>query len=119
MNSIKLRVWSGEHWYTGEESLKYLCFKNPDETNVEMTFIGSSRIISLSTGLKDKNDQEIYEGDILQVDSADGRPYNKEVQWETGYMIGTGFGINLSYAERSKVIGNIYENPELLNEPRK
>ena len=71
------------------------------------------------TGLKDKNGKEIYCSDYLKCD--DGKI--REVVWYNlgaGWRIGTddndslfnGLGV---YAETNlEIIGNIYENPELL-----
>jgi uncharacterized phage protein (TIGR01671 family) len=82
------------------------------------------------TGLKDKNGKEIYEGDVVEYD-ADfiGKPFHVDIRrFEVGFTSGTfilvdpeeggaargGFlGINRHTCGLT-VIGNIYENPELL-----
>lgn len=72
-----------------------------------------------STGLKDKNGKEIFEGDILK-----NNKYITSVFYERGaYCVkfcrttNTTVTMNvISFIEKykTKVIGNIYENPELL-----
>lgn len=86
-----------------------------------------------STGLKDKNDKLIYEGDIVQTTFGDNSKiifyviWNNENALFNGKIIKKGktgaFCINEDYLyyllangidEKTEVIGNIYENPELL-----
>lgn len=63
------------------------------------------------TGLTDKNGKKIFEGDILEWDLAEyGRGYRERVNWSYGL-----FSMRQSdWREWCEVIGNIHDNPELL-----
>jgi uncharacterized phage protein (TIGR01671 family) len=92
------------------------------------------------TGLKDKNGKEIYEGDVCRHCNGGtiGSDYTvSQVVWG-GHWKYSGFGysgkrkkmrfegdteyywdmLNPEYMRHCEIIGNIYENPELLNASR-
>ena len=75
------------------------------------------------TGLKDKNDVEIYEGDIVKAHTY--KRTNFKIEFIEGGFCATQNGIEYpidinhfypSIGCTIEVIGNIYENPELLEQ---
>ena len=85
----------------------------------------SDFILMQSTGLKDKSGKEIFEGDIVKYKSG-CNTYTEEVAYDKNFA---GFGVRdantdiiFTFWELAEdidlisleVVGNIYENPELL-----
>ena len=90
------------------------CYEHVDFKNIELMQY---------TGLKDKNNKEIYEGDILS-DGNNEKPY--KVIFENGSFRAEFEGDFEEYsfdlidvvAQGCEVVGNIYENSELIKEVR-
>ena len=114
MREIKFRAWNTDfkpaimEYFDLKESIKH-------ETNKLFKF--QDKKLMQYTGLEDKNGVEIYEGDIV-------KPFPEDDYAQIIFMSGT-FKIasrrkNGNYLcwkymkEEIEVIGNIYENPELL-----
>jgi hypothetical protein len=94
-------------------------YPKPDE-EADVGTADTNRVVMQFTGLLDKNRKEIYEGDLLRGSAGSGDQID-EVMWsdrEARWILHnaeTSDGEAHFFAAVCEVIGNIYENPELLN----
>ena len=115
MREIKFRAWdkNNKQWI-------YCEVRSGGEGYVEFRRVRYLTSIETEewqqyTGLKDKNGKEIYEGDILGQEGG----WIIEVKYiNGGFRLNTNHISDYSISKWYKVIGNIYENPELLKEQK-
>lgn len=142
MREIEFRVWdSRKKSYFNKKDISIdnlgniFVFEGYDENDADLWHVrilsdpdNERYVIEQTTGLTDKNGTEIYEGNICSFTSKTGK-YVGAVKW-TGNLASFGLrmvknnfrytfsdldtmGVNLDTLE---VIGNIHENPELMEE---
>ena len=128
MNNLKFRVWDKANKEMLKIEVLDFFFKEIRVLkNNGSRFSTKFEDVELmqSTGLKDKNGVEIFEGDIVvgkfyfagvgYFDTGEREVIvrNKPVLWEDGKFLCSGFDLS-EMNECIKVIGNIYKNKELL-----
>ena len=110
MRTIKFRAWVNN---------EYMAIQGTPDLETLQSFFhhyGNEKILMQFTGLYDKNGKEIYEGDILE-DYLGRRKvveYYQDGFWLNASLEGAEWSLRHTH-KSSKIIGNIHENAELLN----
>jgi uncharacterized phage protein (TIGR01671 family) len=136
MREIKLRAWDKyRSEFVNPVAYVRLYNFNRDKNIAVATPDGMNITLLQYTGLKDKNDVEIYEGDVILVtDIGVGGSAPLRLRYEVYWLDSiSGFALKsldggltakdkmaarqyfVSDIAKGEVIGNIYENPELMN----
>lgn len=122
MREIKFRGFNGEKWLFGSLEIDYkavhACISDNRFWRLPVRF----NSVGQFTGLKDCKGREIYEGDVIRVCGSNGIVVYSEgafiVRFEKApsllsHCVG-GYFSNPERVSACRVIGNVHDNPELL-----
>lgn len=136
MREIKFRAWDKEmemiiypkKYYAPQYKDGHIAeYYNPEENEFHIVYDEDDKFVLMQfTGLLDKNGKEIYEGDIVMANTPYCTKDPKEIVWDdkrAGFFMKADFvaydpkNLHKLSGFKMEVIGNIYENPELLTPP--
>jgi uncharacterized phage protein (TIGR01671 family) len=115
----------GGHWIEGYYEGFTICMGQNDEGiihrfsdwGLNIPIAVDSKTVCQFTGLQDKNGTEIWENDIVEIDDDIVNTWKVAKLTHVRWMPATGFcpfNLDANYANKCRVIGNFFDNPELL-----
>ena len=138
MREIKFRAWHKEDkimWFptlvsTGSERNAIYTYPDNEKTNNLVPNYPQDCELMQYTGFRDKNGKEIYEGDIVKYKNEVNDEIITPIEWSnecSGWFANRGGRLadliheqtiirkkQFKEVDYPEIIGNIYENPELL-----
>nr|DAQ10830.1 MAG TPA: YopX protein [Caudoviricetes sp.] len=99
-----------------------ICQQGDTERCTEMSVEFDEIKLMQSTGLKDKNGKEVFVGDIIKCTRGCLHEVYIEKEYGGTYFGGMpavylkDLGEGYAWTEHEEIIGNVYENPELLED---
>ena len=136
MTEVKIKIWDGDKFVPLASAVELELIMFSDIDNAIFANYPMVEIIR-HTGLKDKNGKEIYEGDYVKLTGVTYNEYDYEgvIEFDNGTFKVKSIEDNRGYIRfwndgchdhesieivwtqsEAEIIGNIYENPELLKE---
>lgn len=108
------------NWHVGLLTFMFGQYAIVNEADENTVYLIDKETIGQSTGLKDKNGVEIFEGDVLYYIPFESHINDSIVVFEKGSfckkMLRNGKLTSVRFidSEEYEVIGNVWDNPELL-----
>lgn len=129
MRELKFRIWDKQQkkfhtdadWGISLQGSFIIGFASHDSWNHDKGYKinlanQDKLVVQQYTGLKDKNGKEIYEGDIVSGEFYDTEYHHSEtIKAEVIFNNGAfNIAIREWHKPSLKIVGNIFENPELI-----
>ena len=109
---LKFRAWDKE---TKAMNGMAEIYRNRNQ-EIELHPRDENIILMQSTGLKDKNGKEVFEGDVVKCNGLLGTIESFKAMWICSFVKYNNYQKVGFFAQEIEVVGNIYENPELLED---